>query len=75
MIAIAHFVAISLYLGATALAAAPFARPMRAPVRGVVIVLHPDVELDDAVELAELLRERVCGVQLAALNGCVRMIR
>ena len=39
MIAIAHFVAISLYLGATALAAAPFARPMRAPVRGVVIVL------------------------------------
>src|SRR5687768_4325487 len=39
MIAIAHFDAISLYVGATALAAAPFARPMRAPVRGVVIVL------------------------------------
>ena len=39
MIAIAHFFAISLYLGATALAAAPFARPMRAPVRGVVAVL------------------------------------
>lgn len=39
MIAIAHFVAISLYLGATALAAAPFARPVRAPVRGVVITL------------------------------------
>jgi hypothetical protein len=36
---------------------------------GVVIVLHPDVDLDDAVELAELLRERVCGVQLAALNS------
>ena len=39
MIAIAHFVAISLYLGATALAAAPFARPMRAPVRGVIVLL------------------------------------
>ena len=39
MVAIAHFVAISLYLGATALAAAPFARPMRAPVRGVSVLL------------------------------------
>ena len=36
MIAIAHFVAISCYLGAAALAAAPFARPVSAPVRGVV---------------------------------------
>lgn len=39
MIAIAHFVAISLYLGATALAAAPFARPIPAPVRGVAVLL------------------------------------
>lgn len=39
MVAIAHFVAISLYLGATALAAAPFARPVRAPVRGVLVIL------------------------------------
>lgn len=36
MIAIAQFVAISCYLGAAALAAVPFARPVRAPVAGVV---------------------------------------
>lgn len=39
MIAIAHFVAISCYLGATALAAAPIARPVKAPVRAVAAVL------------------------------------
>ena len=39
MIAIAQFVAISCYLGAAALAAVPFARPVRAPVAGVVAVL------------------------------------
>ena len=39
MIAIAHFIAISCYLGAAALAAAPFARPVNAPVRGVAIAL------------------------------------
>jgi len=39
MIAIAHFLAISLYLGAAALAAVPFARPIAAPVRGVLAVL------------------------------------
>jgi ABC-type uncharacterized transport system permease subunit len=39
MIAIAHFIAISLYLGAAALAAAPLARPVVAPVRGVVVAL------------------------------------
>src|SRR4051812_24487470 len=39
MIAIAHFVAISCYLGAAALAAVPFARPVKAPVRGVVVAL------------------------------------
>ena len=43
MIAIAHFVAISCYLGAAALAAAPFARPVRAPVRGVALVLAAGV--------------------------------
>ena len=36
MIAIAHFVAISCYAGAAALAAAPLARPVRAPVRLVI---------------------------------------
>ncbi len=39
MIAIAQFVAISCYLAAAALAAIPFARPVRAPVSGVVAVL------------------------------------
>ena len=39
MTAIAHFVAISCYLGAAALAATPFARPVGAPVRGVVALL------------------------------------
>ncbi|HEX2780730.1 MAG TPA: cytochrome c biogenesis protein CcsA [Gemmatimonadaceae bacterium] len=39
MIAIAHFVATTCYLGAAALAAAPFARPVRAPFRVVLGVL------------------------------------
>jgi ABC-type uncharacterized transport system permease subunit len=39
MIAIAHFIAISCYLGAAALAAVPFARPVKAPVRAVAAVL------------------------------------
>ena len=43
MTAIAHFVAISCYLGAAALAATPFARPVGAPVRGVVALLGAGV--------------------------------
>jgi HemX protein len=39
MTAIAHFVAITCYLGAAALAATPFARPVGAPVRGVIALL------------------------------------
>jgi ABC-type uncharacterized transport system permease subunit len=39
MIATAHVLAILCYLGAVALAAAPFARPMTAPVRGVTALL------------------------------------
>ncbi len=39
MIAVAHFIAISCYLGATALAAAPFARPVKAPLAAVITVL------------------------------------
>ena len=39
MIAIAHFVAVTLYLGAAAIAALPFARRVKAPVTAVVIVL------------------------------------
>ena len=40
MIAIAQFVAISCYIGAAALAAVPFARPVRAPLGGVIAVLQ-----------------------------------
>jgi ABC-type uncharacterized transport system permease subunit len=43
MIAIAHFIAISLYIGAAALAATPFARPVGAPVRGVTSLLGAGV--------------------------------
>jgi ABC-type uncharacterized transport system permease subunit len=39
MIAIAQFAAISCYFAAAALAAVPFARPVRAPVAGVVALL------------------------------------
>src|SRR5437762_3222750 len=36
MIAIAQFIAISFYLGAAALAAVPFARPVEPPKKGVI---------------------------------------
>jgi HemX protein len=39
MTAIAHFIAITCYIGAAALAATPFARPVGAPVRGVAAIL------------------------------------
>ena len=39
MTAIAHFVAITCYIGAAALAATPFARPVGPPVRGVAALL------------------------------------
>src|SRR5438046_5892309 len=39
MIAIAHFVAVTFYLAAAAVAALPFARRVRAPVAAVVIAL------------------------------------
>ncbi|MEP6858333.1 MAG: hypothetical protein ABI994_08090, partial [Gemmatimonadales bacterium] len=39
MIAIAHFIAVSFYLGAAAVAALPFARRVKAPVVAVVILL------------------------------------
>ena len=43
MTAIAHFVALSGYVGPAALAAMPFARPVGAPVRGVVALLGAGV--------------------------------
>ena len=39
MIAIAHFIAVSFYLGAAAVAALPFARRVKAPVGALVIAL------------------------------------
>src|SRR5918912_1554194 len=39
MVAIAHLLAITLYLAAAGIAAIPFARPIPAPVRGVVALL------------------------------------
>jgi HemX protein len=39
MIAIAHFIAVTFYVGAAAVAALPFARRVKAPVAGVVIAL------------------------------------
>ena len=45
MLAIAHFVSITLYLAAAALAATGFARPMRAPVRGVLALLGVGVAI------------------------------
>jgi HemX protein len=43
MIAFAHFFAISCYIGSVAIAATPFARPVRAPVRLLCIVLAAGV--------------------------------
>ena len=43
MVAIAHFIAISCYVGAAALAATPFVRPVQAPVRPVVGALAAGV--------------------------------
>jgi HemX protein len=43
MIAFAHFFAISCYIGSVAVAATPFARPVRAPVRLVCLVLGAGV--------------------------------
>ncbi|MEP6621785.1 MAG: cytochrome c biogenesis protein CcsA [bacterium] len=43
MTAIAHFIAITCYIGAAALAATPFARPVGAPVRGVAAMLAAGV--------------------------------
>jgi HemX protein len=56
MIAIAHFIAISCYLGAAALAAVPFARPVKAPVLGVVAALALGVAVH-AAALFEFARQ------------------
>jgi len=56
MIAIAQFVAISCYFGAAALAAVPFARPVRAPVGGVLAVLALGIVSHGAALLAFAFR-------------------
>lgn len=53
MTAIAHFLAVTLYLAATALAVTPFARPIEPPVRGVSVLLGAGVLLH-AAALASL---------------------
>lgn len=55
MTAIAHFVSITAYIAAAALAAMPFARPINAPVRGVVGALALGV-LAHAVALIAFAR-------------------
>jgi len=56
MTAIAHFIAITLYLAAAALAATPFARPVGAPVRGVVALLGVGLMAHAAALLAYVHR-------------------
>jgi len=56
MIPIAHFVAVTFYLGAAAIAALPFARRVKAPVGGVVIALLLGIGAH-ATALASLSRQ------------------
>ena len=56
MIPIAHFVAVTFYLGAAAIAALPFARRVKAPVAGVVIALLLGIGAH-ATALASLSRQ------------------
>lgn len=56
MIPIAHFVAVSFYLAAAAVAALPFARRVKAPVAGVIIALLLGIGAH-ATALAGLTRE------------------
>lgn len=56
MIAIAHFIAVTCYLAAAAIAALPFARRLRAPVVPVVLVLLAGIAAH-AVGLAGLTRQ------------------
>jgi HemX protein len=64
MIVIAHFVAISLYIAAAALAALPFARRVNAPVNGVIAALVLGISAH-AIALLTFARESGSG----ALTG------
>jgi HemX protein len=57
MTAIAHFIAITCYIGAAALAATPFARPVGPPVRGVVAVLALGILAHASALFAFIARE------------------
>ena len=52
MIPIAHFIAVSCYLGAAAIAAVPFARRVKAPVGGVVVALLAGIAAHAAALIA-----------------------
>ena len=71
MIAIAHVLAITLYVAAAALAAAPFARPVNAPLRSVLALLSAGV----AVHLASLamLAVRAGDLYVAGLGPSLSM--
>src|SRR4051812_48375253 len=56
MTAIAHFIAITCYIGAAALAATPFARPVGPPVRGVIALLALGVLAHAGALLAYVVR-------------------
>lgn len=60
MMVIAHFVAVSCYIAAAALAALPFARRVRAPVNGVIGALSAGVAAH-AAALFELARQSGSG--------------
>jgi ABC-type uncharacterized transport system permease subunit len=60
MIVIAHFIAITCYVAAAALAALPFARRVEAPVKGVIMVLAAGL-VAHGFALATLMRESGSG--------------
>lgn len=60
MMVVAHFVAISCYVAAAALAALPFARRVRAPVGGVIAALAAGV-IAHAFALASFIRQSGSG--------------
>lgn len=71
MIAIAHFLAITLYVAAAALAAAPFARPVNAPLRSVLALLSAGVAVHGAALV--LLAVRAGDLYVAGLGPSLSM--
>jgi len=71
MIVVAHFVAISFYIAAAALAALPFARRVKAPVSGVITALGLGL-IAHGVALAAFARESGSG-SLTGLGPALRL--